>query len=152
MINFFLNNKYFELGSRWVLGLIFLYASFHKITDPAAFAKIIYGYGLFPNLSINIFAIALPYIELFAGVFLIIGILPRTSAVIINSMLLSFIIAISINLARGWEFNCGCFSSGNPEHHSSAQFLLLRDILYFSLGILVIFFKEKRLLIIKEAI
>ena len=52
-----LNNSWLELAARWFLGMIFLYASYHKIAAPAQFAKIIYGYYLFPDISINIIAI-----------------------------------------------------------------------------------------------
>ena len=108
----FLDHSGFELMARWVLGAVFVYASFHKILDPEHFAKIIYGYYLFPDSSINLIAIILPYIELFAGAALILGIYPRSAALIINVMLLAFIAAISINLIRGHEFDCGCFSFG----------------------------------------
>ena len=43
------NNTWFELVVRWFLGTIFLYASIHKIASPEQFAKIIYGYYLFPQ-------------------------------------------------------------------------------------------------------
>ena len=50
-----------------VLGSTFIYASWHKIADPAGFATILYGYGLFPDLSINILAITIPFLEIVAG-------------------------------------------------------------------------------------
>ena len=36
-----MGNSWIELASRWILGLIFIYASFHKIISPAEFAKIV---------------------------------------------------------------------------------------------------------------
>ncbi|MBW1828888.1 MAG: DoxX family membrane protein [Deltaproteobacteria bacterium] len=74
---------------RWLLGALFLVACYQKIIEPAHFAKIIYGYYLFPDAAINLIAIILPYVELFSGMALILGIYPRSAALIINAMLLA---------------------------------------------------------------
>lgn len=105
-------NGWVELALRWLLGGIFVLASAHKIMDPAAFAKIIFGYDLFPAAAINLIAIILPYIELTAGLALITGVYPRAAAVILGGLLLGFILAIGINALRGHIFDCGCFASG----------------------------------------
>lgn len=133
-----------ELIIRWFLGIIFVYASFHKIAEPDAFAKIIYGYDLFPKSSINLIAIIIPFLELISGSALLAGIWPRSAMVIINGMLFAFIIALSANLIRGHEFDCGCFSIGEAGHTSSAAQLLVRDTLYFMLGIYVFFYSHPR--------
>jgi uncharacterized membrane protein YphA (DoxX/SURF4 family) len=104
------NNSWIELAARWILGFTFIYASFHKIISPADFAKIVYGYGLFPEIFINLIAIILPFLELIAGLALIIGIYPRSAAVIINALLLAFIAVLAINLIRGHEFLSILFS------------------------------------------
>ncbi len=129
---------------RWLLGATFILACFHKIVAPAHFAKIIYGYYLFPDLSINLIAIVLPYLELFAGLALILGIYPRSAVLIIITMLLAFIIAISINLIRGHEFDCGCFSFGAAGNAFSTVQLLIRDSICFFLGLQVLFFDKYR--------
>lgn len=144
MLKRILNNSLFELAVRWFLGMIFLYASYHKIASPAQFAKIIYGYYLFPDVSINIIAIVLPFLELFSGLALILGIYPRSAAVIINGMLLGFIIALSINLVRGQQFDCGCFSFVEGGHTYTVGQLLMQDIIFFVLGLQVLFFDNKR--------
>ncbi len=123
---------------------MFIYASYHKISEPAHFAKIIYGYYLFPDFSINIIAIVLPYAELYSGIFLILGIFPRSAALLINGMLLMFVIAISINLIRGQEFDCGCFSFGEPGYTSSARQLLIRNIFLLMVGSYILFFDRRR--------
>jgi uncharacterized membrane protein YphA (DoxX/SURF4 family) len=132
------------LATRWFLGATFIYASYSKILAPAVFAKIIYGYGLFPEIFINLFAIILPFVELIAGLALIIGFFPRSAALIINAMLLAFIISLSINIIRGHEFDCGCFgiNASNPSTFSGP--LLIRDFIYFSAGIYVFLYKNPR--------
>ncbi len=139
-----LNNGLIELSARWILGIIFIYASYHKIMSPAEFAKIIYGYDLFPNILINLFAIILPSVELFIGFALILGIYPRSAVLIANSMLLAFIIALSTNLIRGHEFDCGCFSSGKAGGRFSVELLLVRDVIFFIIGLQVFLFDGHR--------
>ncbi len=143
-------NTWLELVVRWGIGGIFIYSSWHKIVEPAHFAKIIYGYYLFPASSINLIAIFLPFMELFAGLALILGIYPRSAALIINAMLLFFIVAISINLIRGHEFDCGCFSFGEPGYTSSARQLLVRDMAGFLAGVYVLFFDVPRKWCLKQ--
>ncbi len=59
-----LNNKWLELIFGWFIAGVFIYASIPKILEPDLFAKIIYGYDLFPKNLINIIAIIVPYVEL----------------------------------------------------------------------------------------
>ena len=135
-----LENSWIELAARWILGLTFIYASYHKIFAPADFAKIAYGYDLFPHNAINLIAIILPFIELIAGLALILGIYPRSAVSIINGMLVAFIIVLSINLIRGHEFDCGCFSVKKTAYLSTAEPTLVRDIIYLILGMQVFLF------------
>ncbi|MFC1489202.1 MauE/DoxX family redox-associated membrane protein [Thermodesulfobacteriota bacterium] len=137
-------NSWIELIFRWVLGVSFIYASCNKIIDPEHFTKIIYGYYLFPGYSINLIAIVLPFFELFSGLFLILGVYPRSAALIINGMLLAFIIAVSINLVRGQQFDCGCFSFDDVGYTYSALQLLVRDVIFFILGTQVLFYGRRR--------
>lgn len=144
------NNSWIELAARWILGLTFIYASFHKIIAPADFAKIVYGYGLFPEIFINLIAITLPFLELIAGLALIIGVYPRSAAFIINGLLLAFIVVLAINLVRGHEFDCGCFSAGEGGHTETPEMTIVRDIIYFILGLQIILFGGIRRLSIKR--
>lgn len=139
-----LKNSWIELAARWILGATFIYASYSKILAPAVFAKIIYGYGLFPEILINLLAIILPFVELIAGLALIIGFYPRSAALIINAMLLAFIISLSINIIRGHEFDCGCFAIGANSQSTFSGPLLIRDFIYLSLGIYVLLFRNPR--------
>jgi len=139
-----LANRWLEFAARWILGITFIYASYDKILAPADFAKIIYGYDLFPHDFINLIAIFLPFIELISGLALIVGIYPRSAVLIINGMLLAFILVLSINLIRGHEFDCGCFSVKKAGYLSSAEPMLIRDIIYLILGLQVLLFSGIR--------
>lgn len=137
-------NRWLEPCARWCLGIVFVYASIHKIIEPGAFAKIIYGYMLFPAEIINLMAIVIPFIELFCGILLLSGFMPRSSAIIINFLLFAFMTAISINLIRGHEFDCGCFSIHEQGAVSSAVMLLIRDSAWFLAGLIVISHRGER--------
>jgi len=133
-----------ELFIRWLIGITFIYASYHKIAEPAHFAKIIYGYYLFPEFIINLTAIILPYLELLSGISLILGIYPRSALLILEVMLFVFIVALSINLIRGYNFDCGCFSFVERGYGYSVLGLLVRDVIYFILGLQSLFFNKHR--------
>ncbi len=92
------------------LGATLIYASWHKVTDPPDFAKIIYNYKMFPPSSIHLLAIFFPWFELIAGVALITSIGRRGGAMMAILFFATFIIALSFNLARDCPTICGCFA------------------------------------------
>jgi len=122
------DNRWINLSIRWILGLTFIIASIHKIAEPASFAKIIYGYDLFPHFSINLIAIVLPFVEMLTGLFLVFNIYSKSAATLAAIMLVAFILAISINMMRGHSFECGCFSFGSDSTSAGTASLLIRDI------------------------
>ncbi|MBI9090353.1 MAG: DoxX family membrane protein [Desulfobacterium sp.] len=123
------------MALRLMLGVTFIVAAVGKIGDPGKFATIIYGYYLFPGWMINLSAIVLPFVELVAGVALVAGVYPRSAVMILNVLLLAFIGAISINLLRGHQFDCGCFSLAATDTAESAVWLLVRDIGLLACGV-----------------
>ncbi len=135
----FLGSLPVQVLCRFILGGLFIYASISKIVHPYAFAKIIYNYKLLPDILIYISAISLPWVEMISGLFLVAGIFKRTAAIILFSLLIIFIIAISINLIRGLDFDCGCFTTVTTENGSDPVGLLIRDILMLIPGGVIIF-------------
>lgn len=121
---------------RIILGSVFIYASADKILHPEAFADILYNYRLLPDFLIYAPALFLPWIELVAGAFLIAGIFKRGAGFILNGLLLVFILAITINLVRGLNFDCGCFTT-LPGEGSNVYALLIRDILLLVPGAVI---------------
>ena len=120
-----LGNKWLTVGLELCLGVVFIYASFHKIADLPDFAHMIYNYKLTPAALINLLAIYLPWIELVAGVVLILGVLRipggRGAAALVGAMLLVFIGAIGINLARDNAIDCGCFEGSGTHDKTHAE-------------------------------
>jgi putative oxidoreductase len=148
----FVDSPWSELVTRWILGATFLFAAFHKIMAPESFAKAIYSYGLFPESTINLIAIILPFLELFSGFALIFGIYYRAAAVILCGLFLFFIIALSTNLIRGHQFDCGCFRASGPSSESDVVYLVIRDILFLVAAAYLITFKGYRRCCIQKII
>jgi len=98
---------------RVCLGGVFIYASLHKLHNTAQFKDAVANYELLPYWLINITAIILPWIEFWIGTLLIVGIFVRACTILNCSLLLLFSVAISINIARGLEIYCGCFSEND---------------------------------------
>jgi uncharacterized membrane protein YphA (DoxX/SURF4 family) len=92
------------------LGAIFVIAAIPKIADPPSFAHMIYNYRLVPASLINLSALVMPWVELLAGLALILGVWRAAARNLVGILLAIFIIAISINLARGNAIDCGCFN------------------------------------------
>ena len=91
------------------LGAVFVAAALPKIADPPSFAHMIYNYRLLPGGAVNALALWLPWVEILAGLLLVLGIWKRTAASVTAVLLLVFLAALSFNLARGNPVNCGCF-------------------------------------------
>jgi len=114
------------------LGAIFAVAALPKIADPPSFAHMIYNYRLVPGPLVNTFALVMPWVELLAGLALILGVWRREAAVLIGLLLLVFIAAIAFNLARGHAVDCGCFDvhaagKSREEQLSDMRWVLVRD-------------------------
>ncbi|MGH9315748.1 MAG: MauE/DoxX family redox-associated membrane protein [Thermoanaerobaculia bacterium] len=115
------------------LGAIFVVAAIPKIADPPAFAHMIYNYRLVPGVVVNVMALVLPWVELMAGLALFVGVWKRTATGVTGLLLLVFLVALSVNLARGNPVNCGCFGvhakeKSRPELVDEMRWTILRDI------------------------
>jgi uncharacterized membrane protein YphA (DoxX/SURF4 family) len=95
---------------RLLLGGLFVAAGALKALDPSSFANDVARYGLVPDALINVFALALPWIELLAGGLLVVGAWTRAGALVIAALNAAFLVAVSVALARGLEV-CGCFGA-----------------------------------------
>lgn len=123
----FLRHPWLGLAVRLIVGGVFVYASLDKIAHPDLFAKIVFNYHLVPAPLINVVALLLPMTELLAGLFLILGIWPRSAAWVLSALTTIFIIALSINWFRGVNLECGCFSASSKVKGAIGS-LIVRDV------------------------
>ena len=93
---------------RILLGLIFVYASYEKILDPAKFARDISNYHVVPFGLENTIAIILPWLELIIGLGIILGVCIDANVFISGGLLILFIVLITQAILRGFNIDCGC--------------------------------------------
>jgi uncharacterized membrane protein YphA (DoxX/SURF4 family) len=128
-----LTHPWLTIRVQIVLGLLFVAAALPKVVDPPSFAHMIYNYRIVPASLVNIMALVMPWVELLAGTALILGLWRRSANALIAILLVIFIVAIAINLAKGNVIDCGCFDV-HAAGRSTAQRIadmkldILRDI------------------------
>jgi uncharacterized membrane protein YphA (DoxX/SURF4 family) len=99
---------------RIVLGAVFLYAAWPKLTQPwMLFAMDIDAYQLLPPWGVIFVARTLPWAELVLGLWLISGRWLRLSALGSSLLLGSFFVLLVRAYLKGMQINCGCFGSGD---------------------------------------
>lgn len=141
MLNKFLNNKILLLTIRLFVAFFFILAATTKITDPDGFSQSIYNYKLLPDFLINFLALAFPWIELVAGILLIFGISVKENSAILSGLLVIFIFAIAISLARGLDIDCGCF--GTVDGSKVGLMKILENVGLLLLGLILIKYDSK---------
>ena len=104
------DNRWVELSCRLLLGGVFVFASFDKILHPAEFAKVVYNYQILPLPLSNLMAMSLPWLELFTGLALIIGLWRAEASFLLGGLLVVFIAALTVNVYRGVDIDCGCLT------------------------------------------
>ena len=109
---------------RLLLGGLFIYAGVVKALDPAGFAGEVANYQILPYRLNFLVASTLPFIELLAGLLLVINRKVRPATLVIGGLNLVFMVALSSLLIRGLDIDCGCF---RPGVHTSSQAALWRD-------------------------
>jgi uncharacterized membrane protein YphA (DoxX/SURF4 family) len=105
--------------ARWFLGSFFIYMGLNKALHPVEFLKLVRQYDLVQNyLALNLIAGGLPWLEIFFGLLLLLGVAVRGSALILVGMLVPFtwVIlhrALALHSLGGIafcaiKFDCGC--------------------------------------------
>ncbi|KGA15722.1 DoxX family protein [freshwater metagenome] len=128
------------LLARLGLGGVLLYAGYLKVFTPEKSMMAVRAYELLPIWMANIFGLVLPWLEVGAGVLLIIGVGIRYAAIFGSVLMIAFIIAIAQAWARGLSIDCGCFGDGGVIDPSETKYLetILRDIGFALLGFYLI--------------
>lgn len=94
--------------ARLVLGGLFLYAGIDKILHPFHFAAAIQGYQLLPPFWVGVTAVVIPWLEVVSAAALIGGFKPRSAILVLSVLMIVFLAAIAITMARGLDIDCGC--------------------------------------------
>ena len=142
-----------QLVLRLLLGAFFVYASLDKIASPSGFAKIVYQWQVAGPVPSNLAAVALPWVELVAGLLLVAGVWRREAALVVALLLVVFLGAAASVLARGIDVvNCGCVSVAKEAADSAwppawtkgvGWFLITRNLLMLAAALAIAFARPR---------
>lgn len=123
------------LALRIVLGAIFIVAGATKVGHADLFAAQIAGFRLLAPAVIAPIAIALPFLEILLGIYLIIGLFTRAAAWIAVALLAIFDLAIASAVVRGMSVSCGCFGPNDATVTTWSE--VARDAVFVVLAAIV---------------
>jgi uncharacterized membrane protein YphA (DoxX/SURF4 family) len=99
--------------ARLLLGALLLVAGILKAHDgPTATASTIAGFRILPATIVAPLGVALPYLEILIGGYLVVGLFTRIVAAVAAFQFVVFAIAVGSLVVRHISANCGCFGSG----------------------------------------
>lgn len=97
---------------RVALGGLFVFAAIVKFQDIQQFGFAINAYQIIPGNArhaVTLFAFVLPWLELIAGLLLILGLWGRAASLLIALMMAAFTAAVASVILRELSITCGCF-------------------------------------------
>jgi hypothetical protein len=94
---------------RYLLAITFLFSGLPKIIRIGNFVKAIREYDILPKYLVLPFAYLSSWTEFLVGMALIFGYFVNWAELVLLPLLLSYAIAIGINLYRKADINCHCF-------------------------------------------
>ena len=94
---------------RILVSLVFIVAGGLKLHDPLAFADGIAAFRVFPNWSINVQAMSIPYFEIFTGAGILFGRTRSATALAACGLSACFVVLYASALVRGIDVTCACF-------------------------------------------
>lgn len=121
---------------RIVLGGLFVYAGAIKALEPLDFAQSVRNYQLVGQSLSFCAALILPWLEILAGAFLILGLWKRGAALVLTGLLAFFIVLTVVTMVRGLDVDCGCFGALDRKAGLS---VILEDLALLYWGLCVLF-------------
>ncbi len=128
-----LSDRRLVRAAQIAIGVIFAVASLSKIGDLPAFATQVHNFRLAPVWSENLVAMTLPWIELVAALALVLGMRARAGALVVTVLMAGFTAGVVIAMARGLDFECGCF--GTADHTRVGSLKLVENLLMLGIAV-----------------
>ena len=125
-----------------VLGGVFVYAGVLKAWNPQVFLDDVHSFDLLGDPWAAWLAMGLPWLEIFAGLAVITGVLRRGGLLVLNGALVVFLAVIALSWYRGIDIRCGCF--GSAEASSNYIELIVRDVFLLVLGLWLFLLRDTR--------
>ena len=142
-------NRWLLFSLRLILGVIFIVASISKIQDIAKFVSVVSSYGILTDNLSHFYGYVAPWVELFIGCALLLGVFVRFSAALLVPLVISFIVASSYALANAVGGACGCFGKFLTLSHPVA---LTIDVLMLIASLILLLNKGKEFLSIGQMV
>jgi uncharacterized membrane protein YphA (DoxX/SURF4 family) len=101
---------------RLLIGGIFIYTGVPKTLRPDDFSRLVAGYRVLDPDLVNLAGIIMPWLELITGACLVIGLIPRSAALVAAGTLALFMVVGALALFRGLHISCGCFFPLMGDH------------------------------------
>lgn len=116
---------------RIIVGGFFVIAGAAKLGQPTGFfSDQIESYGILAQSLVLPLAHVLPWLEIFSGLFFLVGLFSRWAAILLGGQLAIFSVVISSAMFRGAApENCGCL----PGVSETPMQALARDMVMFAL-------------------
>ena len=118
----FLRHPLVRRAARILAGVVFLAAAVTKIADLPTFAGQVHNFRLVPVATESLIAMTLPWVELMAGLSLVLGVRPRAGAVVALVLMAAFTTGVGSAWARGLDFECGCFGKASAQTVGASKF------------------------------
>ena len=116
-----------RLVARIALGALFVFSGALKALDPGEFAKEVQRYNLLPWIGCVLLALYLPWLEILAGLVLVLKIFEKGALLVITLLLVIFTLALASAMVRGLNIDCGCF--GKALESTGTTLPLVRNLL-----------------------
>lgn len=118
---------------RILLGAMLLGSGALKLPDPGQFAQVVALYDIIPLGLAPYAAVLVIALEMLLGLLLVVGYRIRAAACVSLLMMIAFAAFITVNLARGRSFDCGCFelsSLGIDFIETVSAWVVVRDLVF----------------------
>jgi len=109
---------------RVLLAGLFLFAAYNKLvgtnapqifsSSVTAFMKRADGTVAMPDWAVRLTVGVVPWVEVIAGVLLLLGIWTRAAATVLSGLLVVFIALVIQAIVRDLDLSCGCFGKLSP--------------------------------------
>lgn len=125
-------NRWLTFVLAAIFGGVFTWAGVVKALDPATFLVSVRSFQILPDPYAAWVALVLPWLEIFAGLAVVTGLLRQGGLLILMMSLLVFAGALTAAWVRGLDVECGCFGGGKGA--TTIVEALIRDAVLLALG------------------